>query len=334
MANQDDYKEVVQAMEADSFHKGCELSVLVEDFNDERFWQFIIEHVKPELKDKIDFIPPCSKGTRGKDILKMYKDFIKNNFVICVDSDCEYLYDPDIWYTNDYVYHTVVYSKENFQCCYLSLNEICKDLTTTSYDFAGLFENISRKISPLFYVWLIIKENNWHQLSRFINNETFNDVLDFTDSRFDGIGDETILYRSIEQKVGNKLRILKNEMGEEWYDSMFEFEIPEIKARVLKQYSIHEKEILLFCHGHSVFDFFCAFMAKLIAILKDSKIDEVKKRLANASGDVVDNTIRRIEKIAQQDLKSKFHDSFKFLVYGSDNSQMKLIKEKLANELG
>lgn len=330
-----DYKELAERMEADAFHRGCELSVLVEDIYDQRFWECIIENVKPDLKDKIDFPNPTPKGTRGKHILKQYKSFVKENFIICLDSDCEYLYDKNVWYLADYIYNTIVYSKENFQCNPLSLNEICKDLTTNSYDFVSLLENISLKISPLFYVWLCFKENNWNQFNELINNETFENILSFEGTQFNNIGDENILYQSIEDRVNETLKLLKNEMGESWYDTTFAHDIPEIKTRLIEQYSIHENEILLFCSGHAVLEqFIQPFMVKLIKILKNLKIEEVKNTLSEASTKVTDNTTKRIENLAQQDIKTKLNDSFKYLICSIvDNKQMLEIKEKLTNEL-
>jgi hypothetical protein len=107
------YKEIAQRMEEDAFHRGCHLSVLVEDIYDERFWQSLIEYVKPSLINKIDFPNPTLNGTRGKDILKKYEDFVNEKIIICIDSDCEYLYnnEEDLWYCQNYIYHTVVFSK-------------------------------------------------------------------------------------------------------------------------------------------------------------------------------------------------------------------------------
>jgi hypothetical protein len=330
-----DYKELAERMEADAFHRGCDLSVLVEDIYDQRFWECLIENVKPDLKDKIDFPNPTPKGTRGKNILKQYKNFVKENFLICIDSDCEYLYDNNAWYLADYIYHTVVYSKENFQCNHLSLNEICKDLTTKSYDFVSLLENISVKVSPLFYVWLCFKENNWNQFNDLLNNETFDKILSFEGTQFDNIGDENILYLHIEDRVNDTLKLLKNEMSEGWYDSIFAYDIPETKTRLIEQYSIHENEILLFCYGHAVLEqFIHPFMVKIIELFKKSKIEEEKKKLSEAPKDVIDNTIKRIENLAQQDLKTKLNDSFKYLICSTvDNKQMQEIKNKLMSEL-
>jgi hypothetical protein len=330
-----DYKELAERMEEDAFHKGCYLSVLVEDIYDERFWQCIIENVKPNLKDKIDFPNPTPKGTRGTDILKKFKNYVTEKFIICIDSDCEYLYDNSAWYIADYIYNTIVYSKENFQCNHLSLNEICKDLTIKNYDFESLLENISLKVALLFYVWLYFKEINCKQFNDFINNETFEMVLNFEGTQFDSIGDENILCQSIEDRVNDTLQTLKNRMDESWYDSTFTDDIPEIKKRLTEQYSIHEEEILSFFYGHGVLEQLVEpFMVKLIELLKALKIDEVKQNLSEASNKDIDNTIRRIEKIAQQDIKTKLNDSYKYLVYGAvENKQIQKIKEKLANEL-
>ncbi|MDM8549103.1 DUF4435 domain-containing protein [Desulfobacterales bacterium HSG2] len=325
-----DYKEVAERMVEDAFHRECCLSVLVEDIYDERFWEIIIENVKPDLKDKIDFPNPTPKGTRGKDILKKFKSFVKKNFIICIDSDCEYLYDDKIWYIADYIYHTIVYSKENFQCNHLSLNEICKDLTAKSYDFEGLFENISRKVSPLFYIWLLFKTNNLHQFNDLINNETFEEILSFEGIQFDNIGDENILCQSIEDRVNNTLQILKNAMDESWYDSTFEYDIPEIKKRLTEQYLIREEEILSFCYGHGVLEQFVKpFMVKLIEKLKTLKTEEIRQTLSEASNEDINNTIRRIENIAQQDIKTKLNDSFKYLVYGAVDTGSRQPSEKM-----
>lgn len=339
MMKDQDYKEIAQRMEEDAFHKGCYLSILVEDVYDERFWQFIIENVKSNLKNNIDFpLKLNSKGTRGKDILKKFKVFVKKNFIICIDSDCQYLYDNNVWYLTDYIYHTIVYSKENFQCNHLSLNEICKDLITKSYDFEKLFKEISLKISPLFYVWLYFKEIKSNEFDNLINNETFKKILSFEGTQFDNLGDKNILYKTIviEDRVKETLQNLKNAMDNEfWYNSIFTDDIPKIKKRLTEQYSIYEEEILSFCYGHAVLEQFVEhFMVKLIEILKKSKIEDVTQALSKASDEDINNTIRRIENIARQDIKTKLNDSFKYLVCSTiGNKQIQKIKEKLANEL-
>lgn len=75
-------------------------------------------------------------------------------------------------------------------------------------------------------------------------------------------------------------------------------------------------------------------MVKLIEKLKILKTEEIRQTLSEASDEDIDNTISRIENIAQQDINTKLNDSFKYLVYSTaDNKQMQKIKEKLADEL-
>jgi len=199
----------------------------------------------------------------------------------------------------------------------------------------SLLENISLKVSPLFYIWLCFKENNWNQFNELINNETFEKILSFEGTQFDNIGDENILYQSIEDRVNDTLKLLKNDMGESWYDTTFAHDIPKTKTRLIEQYSIHENEILLFCNGHAVLErFIRPFMVKIIDRLKNLRINAEKKTLSEASKEVIDNTTKRIENISQQDIKTKLNDSFKYLIYSTvDNKQMQEIKEKLTNEL-
>lgn len=334
-----DYKAISEIMEADAFHRGCDISVLVEDIYDERFWECLIENVKPNLKNKIDFPCPVSTGTRGKDVLKNFKDFVNKKLIICIDSDCEYLHN-NVWYASEYIYNTVVYTKENFQCNYLVLDEICKDLTSKSYDFKALLENISLKILPWFYLWIyfneIKNEIKYDGFDDIISQEVLKKILDFQNIKFENIGDESILYQDIEDRVSKELQTLKNSMdNDSWYDSILLSEFPIIKNRLLQENFIREEDILSFCYGHVVLEAFIKpFMTKITSILKNSRIEEVEMELSRASKKVVDDTIARVNNNANQDIKTKLNDGFKYLIYGTnENQEIQKIKTKLAKEL-
>jgi hypothetical protein len=327
------YKIAAETMEADAKALKCDICVLVEDFNDEELWRLIIENVKPNLRNRIYFPYPNKKGTRGKDTLRNFRGFVNKKFIICIDSDCEYLYDQDVWYIADYIYHTVVYSKENFQCNYFSLNEICKSLTTKNYNFKSLLENISRRVSPIFYIWLYFKEIKCNDFDYLINNEAFETILNFQDSQFDNIGDENILFQNIEDRVNDTLQKLKEVIDDGWYDSILLDGIPDIQNRLTEQYSIRPEDILSFCCGHGVLDQFVeTFMRKLITILKNLKIEEVKQALSEDKD--INNTINRIENLARRDIKTMLNTSLIYLLLdAAENQHIQQIKDKLAREL-
>lgn len=74
-------------------------------------------------------------------------------------------------------------------------------------------------------------------------------------------------------------------------------------------------------------------MRKLITILKNLKIEEVKQTLSEDKD--INNTISRIENIARRDIKTMLNTSLIYLLlYNAvENQQMQEIKDKLAREL-
>jgi len=337
MTDDKTYKEISERIEADAFHGGYLLSVLCEDIYDEDFWRCIIEDAMPSLKDKLDFPNPNQKGTRGKDVLKNLKNYVNKKMIICVDSDCEYLYDNKVWYIDTtYIYHTIVHSRENFQCNHLSLNEICKDIAHKSYDFITLFEEISKSISIIFYIWVHLKETG--QYSRFkqiINNEQFRKILEFQGIQYNSLEDKINLYQTIKDRVNDVLKNLEESMDdEEWYKSVIEYEVPELKKKLIEQYEIHPEETLSFFYGHSVLENLVEPLTiKITELLKKSRIEEVRQELSQASEKDRNNTIRRLENASRQDVKTKIGDSFKYIIYAIKNKFIEKIQQKLISEL-
>lgn len=334
MTVDDLYKEISERIEADAFHRGCNLSVLCEDIYDNGFWRCIIEHAEPSLKDKLDFPNPHPKGTRGKNVVKKFKDYVNKKMIICVDSDCEYLYEDNVWYIGRYIYHTIVHSRENFQCNPLSLNEICKQIADKSYDFKTLFERISQAISILFYIWIHLKETgNYSSFDRIVNNEQFRNILDFNNIQFNSLEDETNVVLDIERRVDRVLKDIEA-MDEGWYQSIIEYEVPLIRNKLIEQYGIHQEEILLFFYGHGVLENLVEPLTiKITDLLKRSRIDEVRRELSQASKKDLNNTIERIENAAKQDVKTKIADSFLYIIYAIEDKYIKAIQQKLVSEL-
>lgn len=330
------YKEISERIVADAFHsKGCNLSVLCEDIYDNDFWRCIIEDAKPSLKDKLDFPNPNPKGTRGKDVLKKFKNYVNKKMIICVDSDCEYLYDNNVWYIDTYIYHTIVHSRENFQCNHLSLNEICKQIADKSYNFRTLFEHISEIISILFYIWIHLKETgDYSRFDGIINNEQFRKILNFQDIQYNSLEDEINLYQTIKDRVDCVLKNLEASMSEGWYKSVIEYEVPQLRTKLIEQYEIHPEETLSFFYGHGVLENLVEPLTiKITDLLKKSRIEEVRQELSQASENDIRNTISRIENASRQDVKTKIGDSFKYIIYAIKNKYIKEIQQKLVSEL-
>ena len=336
LMNEKNFAEAAAKMVTDAFALKCDLSVLVEDIYDISFWCYINESVRPNLKDKLDFPVPCSKGTRGKDILKKYKDFISDKLIICIDSDCEYLYKNNTWYMDiRYIYNTIVYSVENFKCSPLVLNEVCKDITNRTYEFNQLFEDISLKISPLFYLWIYLKKDGHSkQFEGIINNKKLEEVLEFNGTNFDNLNDNVNLCQAIEHRSNTIIEAIKAEMGESWYELVIAEIIPDFKRELNEQYEIDERDVLQFFYGHAVLEKLVEpLMKKVIELLKISERDLIKQELKQASEQVRKETIERFNNSSSQDLTTKITDSFKYLIDRTSNKPIEKIKQKLKQEL-
>ena len=93
-------------------------------------------------------------------------------------------------------------------------------------------------------------------------------------------------------------------------------------------------EILAFCSGHSVLEEFVQpFMEKIIEILKNQKIEELKQTINQASEKVIHERVSSIEKMAKKDIVTELSDSFTYIIYHNVDQNMEKIKEKLAKEL-
>lgn len=334
MMMDDLYKESSERMVADAFHMGYNLSVLCEDISDNYFWRCIIEHAEPSFKDKLYFPHPHPQGTRGKNVLKKFKNYVNKKMIICVDSDCEYLYDNKIWYIDTYIYHTIVHSRENFQCNPFSLNEICKQIADKSYDFKTLFERISQKLSTLFYIWIYLKETrNYSRFDGIVNTEKFRNILNFPNIQFDSLEDEINLEQAIEDRVERVLKDIEA-MDEGWYQSIIDCEVLQIRDQLIDMHGINQEEILLFFYGHGVLENLVEpLMIKITDILKKSRIEEVRRELSQASENDLNNTISRIENASKKDIKTKIGDSFTYIIYGIEDKYIKAIQQKLVSEL-
>lgn len=336
MMSQKTFKETADKMVEDAFMKGCNLCVLVEDIDDNHFWRCLIETIKPDLENKLDFPNPCPKGTRGKDILKKFQEFISQKLIICLDSDCVYLYDDKVWYFNKkYIYHTIVYSKENFQCNPISLNKICKQLTDKSYNFEKLFQIVSLKISTLFYMWIYLMRNKQYQrFTKILNNEKFRFVLDIKNVPINLIDDESNIQESIEERAKSILIDLKSAMGDGWYEAVMEYDIPENQQQLIEQYRIYPEDTLQFFYGHAVLENFVdPLMEKIVKLLKDLRENELCQEINQASEKVRKETLQHFENVSHQSLQPKIRDSFVYIFHVLYRP-IKTIQHKLADELG
>lgn len=329
-------KEIAERMEEDAYHRGCSLSVLIENYKDQIFWETLIEHLEPKLKTKIDFPYYSEKGTRGKSEISKFKEFVKENFIICVDSDCEHLYIDNHWINNKFIYHTYVHSVESFQSNPNGLTLIIRELTTMNYNFSSFFSTLSKKLNTIFYLWLYVNECSYQIGKEILNNKEFEDLFTLESNIFKEIGDESDILQKIEIKVTKLLDSLKNQMTDSWFESVLTSEIPNLKNVLKQQFDIDEVDTIYFIYGHAVFEKFVNhFVIMLSNHLKTAKISQIEDELHSASQEDMENSINHFKNIFEnQDIKTKLNDNYKFPIFNPNSFKwMKYINDKMSNEL-
>jgi len=330
------YKEMAERMEEDAYHKGCSLTVLIENFKDQIFWETLIEHLEPNIKNKIDFPFYSHKGTRGKSEIFKFKDYVKKNFILCVDSDCEHLHKENHWINAKYIYHTFVHSVESFQSNPIGLSLIIRELTTVNYDFNSFFSIISKKLKTLFFFWLYVNECSYQEGKEILSNEKIENILTLDNDIFKKIGDESSIIQSIEIKVTELLKNLKTQMDESWFDSALTEEIPQLIEKLNNVFGIKEEDVLYFIYGHAVFEkFVYQFTLRLSMFLKDSKIRQIEDELNSATPKDRENSVNHFKNIFDnQDIKTKLNDNYKYPIFNPDSFKwINIINEKIKKEL-
>ena len=326
--NKKDYQDIIDRMKADAFQEGYELSVLVENFQDEIFWSSLIENAIPELIYKIDFPYYSSKGAKGKSEIKKFKDYVSKDLIICVDSDID-LYNKKHWMFNKFIYQTFVYSIENYICSPRALSLIFRELTTNNYNFENVLKKLSNSISRLFYLWIsldykkreeILNIKQWETIFKlnYDNSENFDDIIE-----------------KIKEKITNLLNDIKVYIGETEFEAMFKNEIPELEEKISEKFNINKNNLYYFIHGKTILnEFVKPFFEKLINFSISQKKEEIKIENKNTKPKVLKETLQHFDNISNQDINTKINDNYKYVIFNKDeNFWMKKIFKKLQNEL-
>lgn len=230
---------------------GCRtIRALVEGYEDVAFWRSIFD---PYESDSVRFevsVPQREDLAKGKKTLLGQADKCHPELIMCMDSDFDYLFanqthDARIINSSPYLFHTYVYSTENFLCYAPSLHNLCVKATKNDahiFDFEEFFADYSKVIYPAF-VWYAysaqISTPNIFTLQHFKNTVR----LGYLD--LDRNGADTLAW--LHKQVGRRLQTLEREH-------------PDIAARLgnfeslLHRRGVSPEQTYLFMHGHTLMD--------------------------------------------------------------------------------
>lgn len=135
----------------------CDASVHVEDFDDAVFWEKTLNNYTTSKKFNFIYhsLTPAGTDATGVSHCLKYKDFLSNQFFICIDSDYRYLLQEVGINSASFIFQTYTYSIENHLCYKSKLNVIpekCTGLANTVFNFEVFLLAYSNAVYEAF-IW-------------------------------------------------------------------------------------------------------------------------------------------------------------------------------------
>ena len=153
-------------------HARKSIVVYVESFDDVAFWSTLLRPLETEEVYFEVMLPSKTSLCKGKKIALANQ--LGPNMIACVDADYDYLMQGSTPTSEEvcrspYVFHTLVYAIENYQCHASSLHNVCVSATLNDrriFDFEAFLKAFSEIIHPLF-VWNVwcYREGKFKQFS-------------------------------------------------------------------------------------------------------------------------------------------------------------------------
>ena len=157
----------------------------VESYDDVFFWRTVLGRFEDDTRYFEVMLPTRDKLERGKKsaLMNVIGDHVGPEMIACVDADYDYLLQGSSPMSkkileSPYVFHSIVYAIENYQCYAESLNTVAVMVTLNDhriFDFPSFLRDYSEAIFPLF-VWSVMLYRSG-EYSRFSLSD-FNTVIE------------------------------------------------------------------------------------------------------------------------------------------------------------
>lgn len=223
----------------------------VESYDDVAFWRTVLSDYEDDTRYFEVMLPTRQTLSKGKKkaIMQMMQEGGGENLIACVDADYDYLiqgqrFTSKEMLSNPYVFHTHVYSIENYQCYAPSLHDICVMATLNDhrvFDFVAYLKLYSTVVFPLF-VWniLLYRKDLFHDFTM----TDFNHCVE--------IGNFSLAHPEYSlQKLENKVNVKLRELRRRFSGLKADY---EALAAEFGQLGVIPEETYLYIQGHHLAD--------------------------------------------------------------------------------
>jgi hypothetical protein len=219
--------------------------VHLENENDERFWDAMIQEVRPGAYRYVSYCRD-ERGNEisGSGLCLSYLPYLSKSFFVCIDSDLRYIIkDPVINATNNHICQTYTYSWENHYCRIPDLQKRLEELEEGNLSSFSFERFISRLSVILFRPLLVICFCHRRHIKKGFKVNSFPSQLPKQCSKSDLTDDGTPLLEKIQVLADNYMQSTDAKNVD-----------LDAEAEYLNNMGIDESNAYLHFRGHDIYD--------------------------------------------------------------------------------
>ena len=182
--------------------------VHLEDKDDEMFWDYQLQHVKPG-RYRFLYYSKNNNGTdtRGCEQCLRFRPYLTDRFFICIDSDLRLLRGEEGLTASNHIAQTYAYSWENHLCESLHINERMKQsMPEANFDMSEFMTTFSKTVyTPLLY---LVHYSANSELNKLWNISKFNACIPLQPKRSDLEDNGKVYLMTIKSRFEQELKKL------------------------------------------------------------------------------------------------------------------------------
>lgn len=256
------------------FEPYSDLTAYIEDEGDISFWRDVFGKFASKLK--LDFKYNSKDNLeRGKQTLIRQHEDIKalgTSYILCLDSDLDYLLQDFFINNHDFVFQTYTYSVESYKINPQHLNSLCIEASqniTPIFNFEVFIKNLSQ-ISYQLLLYLIYFHQKGENLPSQLTIKGLENTFNISTSQTLDISEHgQKIIEKIEHKIGQIGKQLQQQYGK--------IDLIPTESYLKGYFNFEPENTYLFLHGHTLYDNLEVLVKRVVRELANDKLGEIQK---------------------------------------------------------